>query len=195
MKFLISVLALGSLEIYLVSALHELFDREWNHRMQEFPLFATATGMNDYNDKLTSVSVADQERRAEAWRGFLNDLTEIDRPEMESKVYAELIPNYLENKEEELKNRSAIYWVEKFPKNVPILLLHGNSDWRVKSINSLKLALEFEKHRIPYRLKIFEGADHGISEFRDEVNEEVIDWFNRYLKNNESTPNMEFHGK
>jgi len=127
--------------------------------------------------------------------GARSDLTIIDRPEMETNVYAELMPNYLDNKEEELKKRSAIFWADKFSKNVPILLLHGNSDWRVKSTNSLKLALEFEKHRIPYRLKIFEGGDHGINEFRAEVNEEVLNWFNRYLKNNEPIPNMEFHGR
>lgn len=127
--------------------------------------------------------------------GARSDLTIIDRPEMETNVYSELMPNYKENKEEELKKRSAIYWADKFPKNVPILLLHGNSDWRVKSTNSLNLALEFEKHRIPYRLKIFEGGDHGINEFKKEVDTEVINWFNRYLKNGEPIPNMEYHGR
>jgi len=127
--------------------------------------------------------------------GAKSDLTIIDRPEMETRVYAELIPNYAANKEEELKKRSAIYWADKFPKDVPILMLHGNSDWRVKSTNSLNLALEFEKLRIPYRLKIFEGGDHGISEFRSEVNEEVMNWFSKYLKNNAPLPDMDFHGR
>lgn len=127
--------------------------------------------------------------------GAPSDLTIIDRPEMESNVYAELIPNYLEHKEEELKKRSAVYWADNFPKNVPILLLHGNADWRVKSTNTLQLALEFEKYRIPYRLKIFEGGDHGISEFKDEVDNEVINWFNRFLKDGTSLPNMEYHGR
>lgn len=127
--------------------------------------------------------------------GARSDLTTIDRKGMESGVYMELIPDYENNKESELKKRSAIHWVEQFPKNVPILLLHGNSDWRVKSSNSLRLALEFEKHRIPYRLKIFEGADHGITEFKKEVNDEVIAWFDKYLKNGEPLPNMEYHGK
>ncbi|WP_438710179.1 alpha/beta hydrolase family protein [Aquimarina muelleri] len=118
-----------------------------------------------------------------------------DRPEMETKVLAELIPNYRNNKEEELNKRSAIKWVDKFPKNIPILMLHGNSDWRVKPEQSLKLALEFEKYRIPYRLIMFEGGDHGISEHRKEVNEQVINWFERYLKKNEQIPNMEYHGR
>lgn len=127
--------------------------------------------------------------------GAPSDLTVIDRPEMETNVYAELIPNYETNKKEELQKRSAVYWADKFPKNTPILMLHGNSDWRVKSTNSLNLALEFEKYRVPYRLKVFEGGDHGISEYREDVDREMLDWFQRYLKDGEALPNMEMHGR
>lgn len=118
-----------------------------------------------------------------------------DRPEMEDLVFKELIPNYEQEKEMELDKRSAVRWAQEFPKNVPILIMHGNSDRRVRPEHSLRLALEFEKYRIPYRLLIFEGADHGISEHRDEVDEQVIDWFNRYLKENAPLPNMEYHGR
>ncbi len=117
-----------------------------------------------------------------------------DRPAMETGVLAELIPNYETQKEEALYERSAVKWADKFPKNVPILMLHGNADWRVKPEQSLTLALEFEKYRIPYRLIMFEGGDHGISEHRAEVNKEVLSWFDRYLKNGEALPNMEYHG-
>lgn len=127
--------------------------------------------------------------------GGLSDLTVIDRPKMENGVYAQLIPNYKENKTVELEKRSAIKWVDQFPKNTPILLLHGNADWRVKATNSLNLALEFEKYRIPYRLKIFEGGDHGITEYKEEVHEDVMSWFDRFLKANAVMPNMEYHGK
>lgn len=125
----------------------------------------------------------------------MSDLTVIDRPEMEKRVYAELIPDYEQKKEEELRKRSAVHFAEQLPTNVPILLLHGNADWRVKSTQALKMALAFEEHRIPYRLKIFEGADHGISEYREEVNHETMSWFERFLKNNEALPDMAFHGK
>ncbi len=118
-----------------------------------------------------------------------------DRPDMETAVIAELIPNYYKNKKLELDKRSAIKWANKFSKKVPILILHGNADWRVKPEQSLRMALEFEKYRIPYRLIIFEGADHGISEHEKEVDAQVINWFNRYLKNEEAIPNMEYHGR
>lgn len=118
-----------------------------------------------------------------------------DRPEMETDVMAELIPNYPNSKDVEIEKRSAIKWVDKFPKNVPILMLQGNADWRVKPEQSLNLALEFEKYRIPYRLIMFEGGDHGITEHKEEVDKHVINWFNRFLKNNEELPNMKYHGR
>lgn len=135
--------------------------------------------------------------KAAAVGGAVSDLFETikDRPEMESGVMAEIIPNYEENKEEELTKRSAVKWADKFPKDVPILLMHGTSDWRVKPEQSLNMALEFEKYRIPYRLVMFEGGDHGISEHRDEVNELVISWFDQYLNKEEELPNMEYHGR
>ena len=110
-------------------------------------------------------------------------------------LYLELIDDYQNNKEKELTKRSAIRWVDKFPKNVPILIMHGNSDWRVDSKQSLRLSIELDKHRIPYRLIIFEGGDHGLSEYRKEFYVQLISWFDRYLKNNEKLPSMDYHGK
>lgn len=90
-----------------------------------------------------------------------------------------------------MTKRSAVKWGDKFPKGVPILMLHGNADWRVKPEQSLKLAIEFEKHRIQYRLIMYEGGDHGISEHQKEVDQEIMNWFDKYLKNDKPLPNME----
>jgi dipeptidyl aminopeptidase/acylaminoacyl peptidase len=117
-----------------------------------------------------------------------------DRPSMEN-VLIELVPDYEKNKSKELEKRSAIQWADKFSKEVPILLMHGNSDWRVKPEQSLKMAMQFEIHRIPYRLIIFEGGDHGINEHRSEVDEQVLNWFDKYLKSETPLPNMEYHGQ
>lgn len=128
--------------------------------------------------------------------GAVSDLQEniADRPEIEKGVLSELIPNYKLNKEDELNKRSAVKWVDRFPKDVPILMLHGNADWRVKPNQSLQLAMKFDEYRIPYRLIIFEGGDHGILEHKKEVNYQVIRWFDRFLKNDEPLPNMDYHG-
>ncbi len=116
-----------------------------------------------------------------------------DRPQMETGVLAELIPEYSTRKTEALTERSALYWPERFPKHVPLLILHGNADWRVKAEQSLRLALALEPFRIPYRLIIYEGGDHGLTEYKSEVEDEVVQWFDRYL-NHSTPPNMEYHG-
>lgn len=116
-----------------------------------------------------------------------------DRPSMEN-LYFDLVEGYEQNRDAELTKRSAIKWVDKFPKDVPILIMHGNSDWRVKSTQSLRLSLELDEHRVPYRLIVFEGGDHGLSQFRDEYFSYLADWFNRYVKEQGSLPDMNFHG-
>lgn len=61
-------------------------------------------------------------------------------------------------------------------------------------MDSLRLASAFQKLKIPYRLVMYEGADHGLSEFRQEANTEIIKWLDRYVKNSEPLPNLEPHG-
>ncbi len=94
----------------------------------------------------------------------------------------------------ERKKRSASLWVNTFPKKTPILLMHGTADWRVNPLDSLRIAEQFQKHKIPYRLIMYEGADHGITEFSKETSEETLKWFNRFVKNKEKLPQMTPHG-
>ncbi|OSY88034.1 hypothetical protein WH52_08370 [Tenacibaculum holothuriorum] len=113
--------------------------------------------------------------------GAPSDKTIINRPKMEAGVYAQLIPNYWKNKEEELKKRSAIYLVDKLPKNVPLLILHGDSDKRVTVANSIKLSKKLEEYKIPHQLKVFEGGNHGLTKYRKKVDSLVINWFKKHL--------------
>ncbi len=125
--------------------------------------------------------------------GAVSDLhqTISERPEMEEKAISQLIPDYQSHKTEELDKRSAIKWANKFPKNKPILMLHGNADQQVNVSQSIQLAAEFDKFNIPYNLKIFEGGDHSLSQYKIEVNDLVLDWFDKYLKHGETNLNME----
>lgn len=97
------------------------------------------------------------------------------------------------SREEKIK-RSALYWPEKFPKDVPILMMHGTADWRVNPLDSIDLSKKFLKLKIPHRLALFEGADHGITEFREETLRMTKDWFHKYVRDLASLPNMELHG-
>ena len=49
------------------------------------------------------------------------------RPKFE-KMLIKRVPNFKDNRAEELKKRSVIKWTDKLPKKAPILLLHGDKD-------------------------------------------------------------------
>lgn len=117
-----------------------------------------------------------------------------DRPVMESSVLSELIPDFLSNRENELDARSPIQRAEQLPKQTPMLVVHGNADWRVSPLQSLALVRRLIEHRLPHRLMMYEGSDHSISENMDEYHREVRRWLDRFVRDGESLPNMEPHG-
>jgi len=91
--------------------------------------------------------------------------------------------------------RSPIRWVDELPRKVPLLIMQGSADWRVLPRHSFAMVDELQKRSHPHRFIFFEGADHQISEYRQEYHRQTIDWFNRWLKNKEPLPNMKPHGK
>jgi dipeptidyl aminopeptidase/acylaminoacyl peptidase len=99
------------------------------------------------------------------------------------------------NSDEEKRKRSVLYWAEKLPKNIPLLIMHGTSDWRVNPLDSIRLAEKLQTNKVPYRLIMYEGADHGITEFRKEASDEMFRWFDRYVKNKAPLPNLKLHGE
>ena len=115
--------------------------------------------------------------------------------EMEKYVYSQLIPDYYLNKDSVLKIRSAINRINEISKTCPILIMHGTADWRVSPIESINIATAFQKEKIPYRLVMMEGEDHSLTTKKEEANEIIKDWFNRFLIHNEKLPNLIPHGK
>ncbi len=118
-----------------------------------------------------------------------------DRPEMEEYVYSELIPNYNQRKEQSLKDRSAVHWPDQLCKETPLLLLHGSSDWRVSPEDALDMADKLYELKHPFRLLFLEGGDHGLTEYRREVDYAVKDFLDYYVKNLNSWPSMKPHGR
>ncbi|GAA3511761.1 prolyl oligopeptidase family serine peptidase [Aquimarina addita] len=119
----------------------------------------------------------------------------VNRPDFEENVYAKYIPDYHNNKEKELKARSAVFWADKMCKTTPLLIMHGSSDWRVTAAESLELVNELYKYKHPLRYILYEGADHRISEFRNDYFSQMKNFFQHYLKENNNLPNMELHGR
>lgn len=63
--------------------LRKLFADEWATRMRDEPLFATQSGVNDYNDRLPSVTPADYTRRLSQDQEFQRRLRTIDRARLD----------------------------------------------------------------------------------------------------------------
>jgi len=129
--------------------------------------------------------------------GGLSDLRKwVDtRNDTIESVYYENIPNYAENRSESINSRSAIFQVENISKSTPILMLHGTADWRVIPEMALDLSKAFINNKIPHRLVMFEGGNHGLSEFKSDVDMMVKQWFDDYLKNGKELPDLNPHGR
>lgn len=113
------------------------------------------------------------------------------RPKMKSNVFARCFGAT----KKKLKERSAVYWVNELPSNIPILIMHGLSDWRVSPMDALDLSRKMYQHKIPHRLIMFEGNDHGLTENFAESQKLTQQWFERFLIKEEPLPDTKEHGK
>lgn len=115
--------------------------------------------------------------------GVSNLFEEIQfRPEMETKVFSECIPNYWENKKNELEKRSVIFWANELNKKSSLLILCGTKDERVNPKQADEIATKLKEINYNFELKKFE-TDHSFTDKRNELNEVVIKWFDDKLKN------------
>ena len=133
--------------------------------------------------------------KAAIFRCGLTDLVrwKVERPGIET-VYRELIPGYAQDPEGTLIPRSAVYWADELPKSTPILWMHGTADWRVSPDSALRFISKLQAARHPYRLVMFEGADHSLTGFSDRRDEFTRDWLDRYVRDGDPVPDMEPHG-
>jgi len=116
------------------------------------------------------------------------------RPEMDKNVFGELVPGYATNRDAALKERSVVFWAGQLCKTTPLLLMHGSADWRVLPEESLELVQKLYEARHPLRFIFFEGADHGLTEWRNERFVQTKRHFDYYLKDGNKWPSMEKHG-
>ncbi|SDB50232.1 Prolyl oligopeptidase family protein [Pseudidiomarina indica] len=101
-----------------------------------------------------------------------------DRPEM-IDVYLKRVPNFEDNREEELAKRSVIFWADELP-DVPVLILHGDADDRVDVEQAHLLARALDESGHEYELKVYSGAGHALP---DNAREDMFRWLNTVLNN------------
>jgi dipeptidyl aminopeptidase/acylaminoacyl peptidase len=118
----------------------------------------------------------------------------IERPDIETGVYAQCIPDYTRRRDEALRERSAVLWVDELPTTTPILIMQGTADWRLSPMHSLNMAAALLSAKHPFRLVMFEGADHSLTEVRESAQRESNEWFDRFVRDGAPLPNLEPHG-
>ena len=107
-------------------------------------------------------------------------ITELPRlPEMEI-VFRSLIPNYDQNKQQELQQRSVLYWAEELPASLPVLLMYGGKDNRVHPDNSKRLAAKLTELRRPVKLIEFQDADHLLTDYKEQERQAMLQWFRQH---------------
>jgi dipeptidyl aminopeptidase/acylaminoacyl peptidase len=114
---------------------------------------------------------------------------------MDIGQFAEVIPDYARHKDAALHARSPVRWPERLHKHTPLLLLHGSADWRVHPTQALAMASALYASQHPFRFVFFEGGDHGLSEYREEVEALVKAWLDRYVRDRMPWPSLEPHGR
>lgn len=97
-------------------------------------------------------------------------------PRME-KVYLKRIPNYESNKQSELEKRSVVKWIDDIPSDIPILILHGDSDDRVSVDQARLLHRALTERNIPNKLVVYARDNHHLARNRSSVIAEVVEWF------------------
>jgi dipeptidyl aminopeptidase/acylaminoacyl peptidase len=104
----------------------------------------------------------------------------LDRPEMESRVYAKLIPKYEKNKKAELQKRSVINWAEELDKNASLLILCGTEDEQVNPKQADLIVDTLTEINYDFKLKKVK-TDHKFLNKKAELNRLPIDWFKENL--------------
>jgi dipeptidyl aminopeptidase/acylaminoacyl peptidase len=154
----------------------------WGHSRGGMMTYIALTRTDRVKAAVIGAGMADLERQI------------VLRPEMDTEVAAQIVPGWGTDRAKAIAARSAVRFVDRLPANVPILLVHGSADWRVDPRDSLDMANSFFANKRPFRLLLIEGADHAISERRDEYNEAARGWLDRYVRDRGPLPNLVPHG-
>jgi dipeptidyl aminopeptidase/acylaminoacyl peptidase len=115
--------------------------------------------------------------RAAAVVGGITDIEQTYQ-ERESGM-KHVIEELVGRNERDWKERSAYYFPEKI--NVPVLILHGEDDARVRVSQAKKLADKLQALGKEYELVIFPNGDHGLNTHKSQRDSNILDFYAKYL--------------
>ncbi|MBK6264019.1 prolyl oligopeptidase family serine peptidase [Marivirga sp. S37H4] len=96
-------------------------------------------------------------------------------PEIE-EVCKELIPDFNQQREESIIQRSANYWPQLLPK-IPYLIFHSKTDKHVHFSQAEILADSLKKHHYSVDFHLFEDDTHGLTANREYVTTTILNAF------------------
>lgn len=94
----------------------------------------------------------------------------------------------------EAEQRSAVLWAHELSKTTPLLVLHGTGDKRVAPEHALHLGLALQNAQQPYRLIMYENADHVLAGRRRESNADIRWWMDHFVRDRGPLPRVGPHG-
>lgn len=98
------------------------------------------------------------------------------------------------NEQHEAELRSAVLFADKLCATTPLLVLHGTGDKRVAPEHSLALAGKLQSNHHPYKLIMYDNADHVLAGRRNEANADIRWWVDHYVRNKAPLPRVGPHG-
>lgn len=94
----------------------------------------------------------------------------------------------------EAEQRSVLLWADKLATTTPLLIMHGSGDRRVDPQHSLQLAMELQRLHHPYKLIVYDNADHVLAGRRTESYTDMRWWMDTYVRDKSPLPRTGPHG-
>ena len=118
-------------------------------------------------------------RAAAVWGGFTDLQPLIDAQPMMFEYAKNNWPGFTEeNLQAEIEKRSAVYWAEQI--NVPVLLMHGESDGSIPVGHTYELATRLQDNHRMYSLIVYADDNHILSRSQEERDRATVKWFRNF---------------
>lgn len=117
-------------------------------------------------------------RAAAVWGGFTDLQPLLDEQPMLAEYAKQTWPGFADDIQAGIEKRSAVYWPEAF--NVPILLMHGESDGSIPIAHTYNLAMKLQELGRLYSLIVFADDNHILSRNAVERDHESVRWFRSF---------------
>ncbi|RUO30545.1 hypothetical protein CWE12_04630 [Aliidiomarina sedimenti] len=137
----------------------------WGSSRGASQMMQVARGRDDIHALIFEMGAADHEQSL------------VTRPEM-LQVYQNRVPNFAENREQAMIDRSVVYWADELPQ-VPVLILHGDQDDKVDVEQAHLLAAALDESGHEYELKIYPGQGHSLMRVSED---DIFEWLGEVLE-------------